>query len=391
MISVEEAFRRISEVTHQLDVIEIELKNAVGFVMAEDYVSTVSFPPFDQSAMDGYAINNSEGQLEFMVLYELKAGDSASAITLKKGEACRIFTGAMLPNDTKAVVKQEDVTRNENSICVTRSILPEENIRLCGEQINDGDIAVRKNTVLNPGAIGFLSTLGVKTIKVFRKPNIAIIATGNELMMAGSKLQPGKIYESNTTTLVSALSVYGFQATASVVEDSYDLIREKINEAINTHDVVLITGGISVGDYDFVGKILSDLNVDEQFYNVKQKPGKPLFFGVKNETIIFALPGNPAAVLTSFYMYVLHALASLTGRKSSYLTHKKVKLTTDFEKSPNLTYLLKGKINKDHVTILPAQSSAMLSSFIEADCLIRLDENKAHWDKNELVDVYTIQ
>lgn len=391
MVSVEEAFRRIGQVTEQLEIIEIELKNATGFVLAEDYISTLSFPPFDQSAMDGYAVNNKDDQREFRVVHELKAGDSASSITLRNGEACRIFTGAMLPNDTTAVVKQEDVVRVENTIQIERTVIHGENVRLCGEQINDGDVAVHANTVLNPGAIGFLSTLGVKCVKVYRKPKIAIIATGNELISAGSKLEVGKIFESNTNTLISALSVYGFQATADVVEDSYDLIRQKIDDAINSNDLVLITGGISVGDYDFVGKILHDLNVDEKFYKVKQKPGKPLFFGVKGDTIVFALPGNPAAVLTSFYMYVLHTLAGLTGRKTGYLTHKKVKITTRFEKSPNLTFLLKGKVEKDHVTILPAQSSAMLSSFIEADCLVRLSENKAVWEKDELVDVYTIQ
>jgi molybdopterin molybdotransferase len=391
MVSVEEAFRRISEATDGLGIVEMELRNATGFVLAEDYISTLSFPPFDQSAMDGYAVNNKVDQREFRVVYELKAGDSASAITLRNGEACRIFTGAMLPNDTTAVVKQEDVVRVENTIQINRPVTHGENVRLCGEQINNGDVAVRANTVLNPGAIGFLSTLGVKNVKVFRKPKIAIIATGNELIKAGSKLEVGKIFESNTNTLISALSVYGFQATADVVEDSYDLIRQNIDQAINSNDLVLITGGISVGDYDFVGKILLDLNVEEKFYKVKQKPGKPLFFGVKGKTIVFALPGNPAAVLTSFYMYVLHALAGLTGRKTGYLTHKKVKLSTGFEKSPNLTFLLKGKVEKDHVTILPAQSSAMLSSFIEADCLIRLNENKAIWEKDELVDVYTIQ
>lgn len=391
MVSVEEAFSMISEATNGLGVIEMELRNAIGFVLAEDYISTLSFPPFDQSAMDGYAVNNKDDQREFLVVNELKAGDSASAITLRNGEACRIFTGAMLPINTIAVVKQEDVVRIDSTIQVERPIARGENIRLCGEQINDGEVAVLANTVLNPGAIGFLSTLGVKNVKVYRKPKIAIIATGNELITAGSKLEIGKIFESNTNTLISALSVYGFQATAEVVEDSYNLIRQKIEEAINSNDLVLITGGISVGDYDFVGKILHDLNVEEKFYKVKQKPGKPLFFGFKGETIVFALPGNPAAVLTSFYMYVLHALAGLTGRKTGYLTHKKVKLSVRFEKSPNLTFLLKGKIENDHVTILPAQSSAMLSSFIEADCLIRLNENKAIWEKDELVDVYTIQ
>lgn len=391
MVSVDEAFKIIQEVTEELEVIEIEVKNATGFVLAENCISCISFPPFDQSAMDGYAVCFDHDQREFKVIDEIKAGDSGVSVQLKLGEACRIFTGAMLPANTTAIVKQEDVKRDSDIITTSKEIEKGEHIRLCGEQINEGDIAVFKNTVLNPGAIGFLSTLGLKKISVFRKPKIAIIATGNELTSAGEKLEIGKIFESNTNTLLSALSVYGFKASAEVVEDSYDLIKEKIASAIKENDVVLITGGISVGDYDFVGRILNDLNVEEKFYKVRQKPGKPIFFGAKGETIVFALPGNPAAVLTSFYMYVLAALAELTGRKKGFLTHKKVQLITGFEKSPNLTFLLKGKVEGDHVKILPAQSSAMLSSFIEADCLVRLNENKTIWQKDEFVDVYIIQ
>lgn len=390
MVSVEEAFRKIGEITNCLSSVEMELKDATGFVLAEDYVSTLSFPPYDQSAMDGYALNNSENQSEFKVVAEIKAGDSGEKVQLKSGEACRIFTGAMLPKNAFAIVKQEDVYRELDTIKLSKSIENGENIRLTGEQIKSGEVAVKKYTVLNPGAIGFLSTLGLKSVRVFRKPKISIIATGNELVDAGGKLKMGEIYESNSNTLLSALQVYGFKADTAVIKDSYELIRGKIEKAIASNDVVLITGGISVGDYDFVGKILGDLNVEEIFYKVKQKPGKPLFFGKKGNTIIFALPGNPAAVLTSFYLYVLHALAHLTGRKTPFLIQKKLKLDVNFDKSPNLTLFLKGKMENDSVSILPAQSSAMLSSFIEADCLIKLEENRTSWQKNDLVEVWLI-
>lgn len=391
MVSVEEALESITNVARELGVIEIEVGKATGFVLAEDCISTMSFPPFDQSAMDGYAVNHIGRQMEFVVISELKAGDSAEKINLNIGEACRIFTAAMLPESTTAIVKQEDVQRKENQIIVNKSFENGENVRLCGEQITRGDVAVKKHTILNPGAIGFLSTIGIQKVKVFKKPTIAVIATGNELVGPGEILKKGQIFESNTNTLISALSVYGFEANVSIVEDSYDLIRKKIENAIESNDLVLITGGISVGDYDFVGKILLDIDVKEKFYKVKQKPGKPLFFGQKGNTLIFALPGNPAAVLTSFYIYVLHALSGLTGRKSEFLTSKKVKLLTNFEKSPNLTFFLKGKLENDSVSILPAQSSAMLSSFIEANCLVRLEEGKSEWKSDEMVEVFMIQ
>ena len=390
MISVQDALKKIKEITYRQKVVQIELAHATGFVLAEDCYSSISFPSFDQSAMDGYAISFQEGLLKYKVVAEVKAGDSAENIVLKKGQASRIFTGAMLPENTQIVVKQEDIERVENDIILTKPISLGEHIRLKGEQIKKGELAAKKYTVLNPGAIGFLSMLGVEKVNVFQKPRITVIATGNELVKAGENLKQGQIFESNTTTLISALSVYGFTANSYLVEDSFELIKEKIEEVFQYSDLIIITGGISVGDYDFVGKILSHLKVQEVFYKVAQKPGKPLFFGMKNDVPIFALPGNPAAVLTCFYVYVLPVLCGLIGRQVDFLSNKKVKLHMAFDKTPNLSFFLKGRIENDGVIILTAQSSAMLGSFIEANCIVCLEEGKSHWDEQEFVEVILI-
>ena len=390
MISAIEALKRIKEITYKKNVIEIALAEATGYILAEDCFSEISFPSFDQSAMDGYAINYQEGLMKYAVISEIKAGDSAENSELKKGEACRIFTGAMLPLNTLIVVKQEDVDRINSEISVNKPIALGDHIRLKGEQIKTGELAATKYALLNPGAIGFLSMIGIEKVKVFQKPRIKVIATGNELVKAGGTLLKGQIFESNTNTLISALSVYGFTTKTNVVEDSYDLIKETIEKAFSSSDLVIVTGGISVGDYDFVGKILADLKVEEVFYKVAQKPGKPLFFGMKNETPIFALPGNPAAVLTSFYIYVLPVLGGLTGRKTDFLSTRKVRLNSSFDKTPNLTFFLKGRVENDAVTILTAQSSAMLSSFIEANCIVCLEEGKTHWNENDFVDIVVI-
>jgi molybdopterin molybdotransferase len=390
MISAVEALKRVKEITYKQNVIEIALADATGYVLAEDCFSEISFPSFNQSAMDGYAINYQEGLMKYTVISEIKAGDSSENSELKKGEACRIFTGAMLPLNTLIVVKQEDVDRIDNEISVNKPIALGDHIRLKGEQINVGELAATKYTLLNPGAIGFLSMIGIEKVSVFQKPKITVIATGNELVKSGGTLLQGQIFESNTNTLISALSVFGFTTKTNVVEDSYDLIKETIEKAFSSSDLVIVTGGISVGDYDFVGKILVDLKVHEVFYKVAQKPGKPLFFGMKGEVPIFALPGNPAAVLTSFYIYVLPVLGGLTGRKTDFLSTRKVKLNNSFDKTPNLSFFLKGRVENDAVTILTAQSSAMLSSFIEANCIVCLEEGKTHWNENDFVDIIVI-
>ena len=346
MISAVEALKRIKEITYKRNVIEIALADATGYVLAEDCFSEITFPSFDQSAMDGYAINYQEGLMKYTVISEIKAGDSAENSELKKGEACRIFTGAMLPLNTLIVVKQEDVDRSGNEITVNKPIALGDHIRLKGEQIKTGELAATKYTLLNPGAIGFLSMIGIEKVSVFQKPKITVIATGNELVKAGGTLLQGQIFESNTNTLISALSVFGFTTQTNVVEDSYELIKESIEKAFSSSDLVIVTGGISVGDYDFVGKILADLKVEEVFYKVAQKPGKPLFFGMKGDVPIFALPGNPAAVLTSFYVYVLPVLGGLTGRKTDFLSTRKVRLNSSFDKTPNLTFFLKTLVRR---------------------------------------------
>lgn len=390
MISVEEAFKFIDDAAERLNAVEMPLSEAVSYVLAQDVFSTLAFPPFDQSAMDGYAVSFGTDPMKFMLVDEIKTGDSASDLSLNPGEACRIFTGAMLPKNTQTVVKQEDVEINDNWVCCNKRPKVGDNIRNRGEQIMEGELAVKEGTLLNPGAIGFLATLGVQKVSVYRKPRIQIMATGNELIEAGNALLPGQIFESNALTLTAALKEYGFNAKTSIVPDSYSFIKTKLMAAIANNDLVLITGGISVGDYDFVGPILKELGVVEKFYKVKQKPGKPLFFGTKNNTLIFALPGNPAAVMTSFYIYVLKALASLVGRKEDYLKQKKVQINQDFEKSSHLTFFLKGRIADGNVDVLPAQSSAMLKSFIHANCLIQLDENKDFVKEGEEVLVHLI-
>ncbi len=390
MVSINEALDIIDSTTEHLLKIEKDISFAGGYCVAEDCISKIDFPPFDQSAMDGYAINNTVECTSFKLVSEIKAGDNGVSFNLKSGEACRIFTGAMIPSGTHIVVKQEDVIVEDGFVNLTKVHTFGENIRLKGEQIKIGQTAVPKFSTLNPGAIGYLAMIGNKKVNVFKKPTISIIATGNELVNLGEDLVLGKIYESNTHTLQAALKEFGFKATSSVVEDNKDAISLAIADGIENSDLLLITGGISVGDYDFVGGILKNQKVEELFYKVRQKPGKPLFFGKKGNTLIFALPGNPAAVLTSFYIYILPVLQKMIGRKTSFLPVKKAKLSGVFDKTPNLGFFMKGFCENDCVSILSAQSSAMLSSFIEANCLIFLEEGKQHWENGDEVQIYMI-
>ncbi len=388
MISVKEALLKVKENTTNLDVQTVEVENAVGYSLSEDIFSQINMPPFDQSAMDGYAVqlHNSDS---YSLIGEVKAGDN-SEFTVNKGEAVRIFTGAMIPAGANTVIKQEDINRNEGEIVVQNTIKLGDNIRYAGEQIKKGQLALEKNSRLNPGAIGFLSMLGFTKISVYRKPIIGIIATGNELVKPGNPLEPGSIYESNTFMLNAAINEIGLEAKMHTVEDNYEATRDKINKVIEESDLTIITGGISVGDYDFVGDALNELEVESHFYKVRQKPGKPLFFGTRASKNVFALPGNPAAVLSCFYVYVLPCIKLLMGRSDYIEKPQKLSLTSPYKKTAKMTHFLKAYAEGGEVTILKSQSSAMLNSFTKANCLVKMSQDREEWQIGDKVSAILI-
>ena len=315
MISIEEALdaviKNAPKITSEVDLPVEEAGNAL---LSQHVFSPINMPPFRQSAMDGYAIH-LHGDLTYSIIGEVKAGDDHQPI-LNPGEAIRIFTGAPVPDSANAVVVQEKVTVEADKLFLEENPLEEDNIRPVGEQVKKGGLALKAGIKLTPAAIGYLTSLGITEVPVYKKPSIAIVTTGNELVKAGQPLEYGKIYESNSLMLKNAIFNLGFEEVSiHKVEDDYGKTLKTLEGVISRNDLVIITGGISVGDYDFVGRALKELDVKEIFYKVNQKPGKPLFFGKHQQTLLFALPGNPAAALTCFYVYVQTALLKMRGEK----------------------------------------------------------------------------
>jgi molybdopterin molybdotransferase len=387
MISLNQAILKVKKATNRLKKIDIDTNLSSGYVVSKNIYSPISFPSFEQSAMDGYVIHSITKGCVFDVIGEIKAGDNAEVIKVNKGEAYRIFTGAMVPDNSLFVVRQEDVFVFGDKIKIL--VLPNDgaNIRRVGEQINENELAIKAGTIITPAAIGYLNMLGIEKISVFSKPKITIITTGNELVQIGNELKKGQIFESNSNMLIAALNKFGFKTNKVTVRDTYQEVKEVFESIIEQNDLIIFTGGISVGDYDFVGKVLQDLNVNTIFHKVKQKPGKPLFYGEIDNKYVFGLPGNPAAVLTSFYLFVLPALENMIGRKEGFLQKYKVGLLEDYTKSRGITHLLKGLTYVDKVELLPAQSSAMLSSFVTANCIVMFEEDREKWMKGDLVDI----
>ena len=374
MISISEA---ISIVKHQCKPLEasitLPIEKTNGYRLYNDVYSPINMPPFRQSAMDGYALNLHD-DLNYKLMGEIKAGDGQNPI-LNPGEAYRIFTGAAVPDTANAVMMQEKVKLNDKVIAIEHSILPETNIRPMAEQVKKGEIALKKHTKLIPAGIGYLSSLGITEVTVFKKPSVAIITTGNELIEGGQPLDYGKIYESNSKMLSSALNGLGFHTISTYkVEDNYKSTLDVLNTAISNSDLVIITGGISVGDYDFVGKALNELQVEEHFYKVKQKPGKPLFFGTKQNTSVFALPGNPAAALSCFYLYVYIALQIMTHNDPIELPRTKAVSASKYVRKGDRPQFLKAIYNHGKAHILEGQASSMQQTFAVSNALVYVSE-----------------
>lgn len=371
MIEVNEAISIIAHNCHKLSVKKIKVGKSLGFVLAEAIYSPINMPPFRQSAMDGYVFSYSE-LTNLDVISTTQAGDFSN-IKIEKNQAIRIFTGAYVPDSADTVVMQEHTITKDNIVEITKMPIRFANVRNQGEQIKENELVLEKNTLITPAAIGFLACLGITEIEVYAKPKVAIVVTGNELVKAEKKLPLGKIYESNSVMLEVALQQTGIDKIKIFrVKDNLTATKKVLKDSISDFDVVLVSGGISVGDYDFVKESLLSNGVKELFYKINQKPGKPLFFGKKENTIVFALPGNPASALTCFYVYVMPALKKMMGFEAIHLPKIKRKINTGFTNTSGKSLFLKAFYDDEKVTVLDSQSSAMLNTFAVANGLIHL-------------------
>ena len=390
MINVQEAKQLIDANCCFQKVEKQDLLNANGSILAEPIYAIMDTPPFDQSAMDGYAFSyeNWDKKSNLIVVGEIQTGNYSTTKVLDN-EAVRIFTGAPIPPGTDTVVMQEKINRTGNEIQILDALLAKGvNVRPQGSQTKKGELALQERQLLSPVAISFLAGIGINIVNVFSKPTVSIIVTGKELAKAEDTITEGKIFESNSIGLIAALQQIGINpVSVEVVDDVEAEIELAISNQLSS-DILILTGGVSVGDYDLVPASLEKCGVEKIFHKIKQKPGKPFYFGRHNQTLVFALPGNPAAVMSCFYEYVAQAISNFTQKE--YFKRMAFPLAEDFNKKSGLTFFLKGKMGENSVTVLNNQESYKLNSFAVADCLIAFDEDKEFFQKGDLVNVRII-
>jgi molybdopterin molybdotransferase len=392
MISVAAAKELIKDSCSTLEPVVVSLEQAIGKTLASDLYAPIDIPSFPQAGMDGYAFlfEGWKPGLAMPVIGEIAAGRHEK-IDLPGGMAMRIFTGAPVPEGADTVVMQEKTNRQENQVYIDAPDLkPGDNVRLPGSEIRKGSLALPAGTLLTPAAIGFLAGMGIRSVEIFPAPRIALLITGNELQEPGLPLAYGQVYESNSIALKAALQTLGLEAaTESRVPDTLEILTAALSDALEKHDLVLITGGISVGDYDYTLAATEACAVTPLFHKVQQRPGKPLYAGKKGNTLVMGLPGNPSSVLTCFYEYVTIAVSGMM-QKELIPTIKTATVSGDYKKPAALTVFLKGYYSDGQVAILPSQESYKLNSFAVANCLVVLPAETSVIRTGEQVEIHLL-
>ncbi len=393
MISVEEALKIILKNTQDFGVEEIPFLESVGRTLKEDILADRDFPPFNRVSMDGIAINQEyfkEGIRDFKIEGVQAAG--AEQKTMKVASNCmEVMTGAVLPENTDTVIRYEDIV-NENGIATIQidSITGNQNVHQKGKDRSQGDLLIPKNRIITAAEIGVIATVGKATVKVAKTPKVMIVSTGDELVEVSETPLAHQIRRSNAFTLVSLLERLNIQAETSHITDDKELLKQKISGYLKDYDVLLFSGAVSKGKFDFLPEILEELKVQKLFHRVAQRPGKPFWFGrlVSEETrrdkIVFAFPGNPISTYVNCLVYFYPWFAKSAGFE---LKEETVILGKDVSFKPQLTYFLQVRIDVKfgHLVAFPIKGngSGDLASLVEADGFIQLPKEQIEFKKGE--------
>jgi len=396
LLSVDTALAKIRDAVSVIEENEsVLLDHALDRVLAEDLRSTMNVPPYTNSAMDGYAVAGKDlpksGSKKFELIGTVFAGTPLGS-PVPPSHCARIMTGGQMPEGTDTVIMQEHVQIDGNSISIESTHTPGQNVRQAGEDISQGQVVLNRGRRLNAADIGLLASLGIQNVSVKRYLRIAIFSTGDELVPLGTTLQEGQIHDSNRYTLRAMLAKFG--ATISdygIIKDDRIAIEETFLDAADKADVLITTGGVSVGEADFV-KATLDKHGKVNFWKIAMKPGRPLAFGSVKKCYFFGLPGNPVSTMVTFYQFVLPALKLLQGESDHNRTLLQLRCITPIRKIPGRTEYQRGVARYDENNELVVQStggqgSHILSSMSKANCFIILPQNCGNLDAGTMVQV----
>jgi len=374
VLSVDEAKRLILSGVTAARAEVVPIGEADGRVLAHTEMAHRELPPWNNSAMDGFAVRAAELPGELPVAGTIAAGDPPDRV-LEPGTVWRIMTGAPLPAGADAVVMREDVEDSGESARFAEAPREGAHIRRRGEDVGADDELVAAGTLLGPGEIGLLAAQGCATLRVWRRPRVAVLSTGDELVDVDTEPGPGQIVNSNAYALAAQVrEAGGIAVHAGIAHDDPASLTEALRRALESADVLVTSGGVSVGDFDYVKDAMAAAGVRIDFWKVAMKPGKPLAFGAAGEVPVFGLPGNPVSSMVVFELFVRPALLAMQGRTDTERSLTQVVLTVPYRKQPGRAHYLRARIARRgpmlEAVLHPKQGSGNLSSMVGVDALV---------------------
>jgi len=395
-LNIADAQQRIADMIATVRETEIiPIHDALNRTLATNLLSTINVPPQTNSAMDGYAVKfediRSNKQPQLKIIGVAYAGNPFNG-EINSGECIRIMTGAIMPKNVDTVIMQEQTTVQENLLSINGEHSKAQNVRLQGEDLQIGEAALVAGTRLKPTDIGIIASLGIESIEVYRRVKAAIFSTGDELKNIGDKLENGQIFDSNRYTILSLLQQLNIEITdLGIIKDDPETTKQAFLTAKNSHDVLITSGGVSVGDADYVKQTLDSLG-EINFWKIAMKPGRPLAVGKLDNTYFFGLPGNPVSAAVTFYQIVQPALRQLSGQNQTQTPTLKMKCISKLKKRPGRIEFQRGIMEKSEngeflVKSTGNQGSHVLSSLNNANCFIILDEKRGDVEAGEQVEV----
>ena len=389
-ISVNDAINIISNIKTTLKYEIIGIEDATNRICAQEVIATSSLPKFDNSAMDGYAINYDDKSNELEIIDTIFAGDN-NHTKLEKNSCIKIMTGARVPLNTSAIIPKEDIQiLNDKKIKILENVKEFQHIRYIGEDIKTGEKLINIGDELNFAKITLLASQGFSHIKVYKKPKIVVFSSGEELKLHYEKIQDHQIYNSNTPTFIARAKELGCDVTfIGQARDTIDAIKELVLNSLDA-DLIVTSGGVSVGDADFTREAFNELNFDTLIDGIMIKPGKPTIFGKINNTFILNLPGNPLASALIFELFGKILIQKLLGSDAINPSFIETKLNEDFKTRKGRVTIIPGEFNGQEFCIAKKRSPGMVSILSSCNSIIVLDEKVEHLEKNSTVKILPI-